>query len=256
MTTQQTEQQPSQDALAQAVQEAVGQLAPEQAQQPVYVTKEEAAKMAREAAWEAVRTEGERIRRQMQSAKDKEVAEIRRDFEVVRNQVSQSQDASEIQRITSIQDETERNTAMMLWMSRKVAQPSAQAQQTHQPEPPTATVVEDVQQRVRAEIPELYLDIRLWDGTNTALSADANMDIIRRNAATLRGQRPSPSQAQPAAQQTPQRQPQSVPVRTSPAAGGTRMSEEEVEDWLAKEPSNPQALKAYKEMQARQGRTV
>ena len=255
MTTQQVEQ-PSEDALAQAVQEAAGQIAPETAQQPVYVTREEAAKMARDAAWEAVKQEGERIRRQMQSSKDKEVSEIRQRFETFEAKYTQNQDTAEIQRITSIPDETERTTQMMQWMAGKVSK-AQQPQSRQQPEPvaTTTSVVEDVQQRVRQEIPEHYHDVRLWEGASTGLTVDQNMDIIRRNAATIRGQKPF-SPTQPAAQQTPGRQPQAVPARTSPAAGGARMTEEEVEDWLAKEPTNPQALKAYKEMQARQGRTV
>jgi len=255
MTTQQAEQQPSDDALAQAVQAVAGQIAPEQAEEPVYVTKEQAAQMAKDAAGEAVRSEGERIRRQMQSAKDKEVSEIRREVEAIRSQFTQGQDAAEIQRITTMEDETGRNAAMMQWMLRKSTQ--NQPQSAPQPEPPTASsVVEDVRRLTRQEFPEDWDRGRLYEGTDAGLSAEANMDIIRRNAATIRGQRPQASPAQTVAQQTPQRPQQGVPARTSPAAGGPRMSEDEVEDWLIREPSNPQALQAYKAMQAQQGRTV
>lgn len=261
MTTQSTKEEPEK-TLEQAVDGAVAEVTevqqePGQPEKPLrYATLDEIERRVQD----GVARETERLARHFQSVTDKTIAKQEGRVKALEEHIRQQSIRNEDAYLNSL-PEQERPAAkanLAYDKVRKMEQDNAQAP----PEEPQVAsndgdVVAEVQRQAQTIATELgvnFYDLRVWQGLDVSLSVQDNLNLFRQNANRLKpasSTAPKPQTSNPPQSQGTRRQPETVPSRPSPAAGTAQRTDDEIQDWLIREPNSQQAQKAYREMRNR-----
>lgn len=238
---------PADPTLEQAVEQAAAEKAPstpQEAPAPTYLTKEEL-----EQNLGAIE---DRVSRRWQAINDKQVKQVRDAAEErirkLERQLEETRREQEERYLQSLPEEerTRAQAEIAYKASRPKSEPAPQPQQ--QPEAdPIALAVQEAARFIISD--EQYQDPKVWAGLNTSLSITENLDLLRRNAAALA--KPKPTNNQQPAVKPQARAPQSVPVKPSPAAANSSMTDEEIEANFIEHPADPKAQQAYTAMRRR-----
>lgn len=245
--------QSTEDALQAVVEEQAKEQIPaaETIPEPKYLTQEDFQAHLRQME--------ESISRRWQSLSDRRIADVERKAEAriaaLRTELSQKELDSEEREVMAL-PEDERVSRLADLAYRRVKrlegqgprEPAGNAAE-QQTERASQQLIAEVQRRAQAEFPGLFYDIRLWQGTDAGQSVENNLRVIRENALSIAAA-PSTSKEKDVRPASPARQPETIPIRVSPAAPVT-MKDDEIQDWIIREPGNQKAQAAYRQMRQR-----